>query len=158
MGHQYIKFNDISKLNDDNKDLINELDKMPITIIYSINYTSFNSNITIIKEKFDKNSLPFLITENVNNIASMFKGCKSLTTLPNLSNWKTSNITNMKSLFEDCTSLESLSGIENWNTSKVTNISSIFFKCNSLKYLPDKLNWDTSNITDMRNFLKNVNL
>ena len=143
--------------NSDDKDLINELDKIPITLLSSKNHT-FNSNNTTINEKFFKgNSLSFLITDKVKNINSIFKGCKSLTSIPNLSNWNTSNIINMKSLFEDCTALESLSGIENWNTSKVNNMSSMFLNCNSLKSLPEKLNWDTSNITDMSKLFKKCN-
>ena len=46
-------------------------------------------------------------------------------------------INNMKSMFCGCKSLKSLPDISVWNTSKVYTMTGIFYNCNSLKSLPD---------------------
>ena len=40
-------------------------------------------------------------------------------------------------MFTECKSLESLPDISNWNTKKVTDMNQLFTDCFSLKSLPD---------------------
>ena len=57
----------------------------------------------------------------------------------------------MNNLFYGCKSLLSIPDISNWNTSKVKDISkdisNMFYGCSSLKSLPNISNWNTSNVT-----------
>ena len=88
-------------------------------------------------------------TLNITRMDSMFYGCSSLLSLPDISFWDTSNVTRLDFMFYGCSSLNSLPDISKWNTSKVTLIYSMFYGCSSLKSLPDISKWDTSKITDM---------
>ena len=88
-------------------------------------------------------------TSNITRMDSMFYGCSSLISLPDISVWDTSNVTRLDFLFYGCSSLISLPDISKWNTSKVTLIYSMFYGCSSLISLPDISKWDTSKITDM---------
>ena len=81
----------------------------------------------------------------------LFFGCKSLTTLPDISKWNTNNITNMNDLFYNCKSLSSLPDISKWGTNNIIYINDIFFGCDSLVSIPDISKWnidklDTKNI------------
>ena len=67
----------------------------------------------------------------------MFKNCKLLSSLPDISKWNTSNVINMSDMFYGCNSLISLPDISKWNTSNVINMSHMFYECNSLISLPD---------------------
>ena len=89
--------------------------------------------------------------DEITNISSMFSGCVSLFSLPDISKLETKNINKMNHLFNMCESLSSISGISKWDISKVTDISFMFHGCKSLKNLPDISEWDTSNILEMRN-------
>ena len=86
---------------------------------------------------------------NFINMSCSFKGCKSLLSLPDLSNWNISNVEKMDDIFCECNSLISLSDISNWETSKVKNMSNTFKGCESLTSLPDISNWNTINVNDM---------
>ena len=86
---------------------------------------------------------------NINYIESMFSGCESLLSVPDIWKWNTSNIEDMHSLFSGCKSLSSLPDISKWDTSKVIDMSYMFYKCSSLKNLPDISKWDTSNVKNM---------
>ena len=124
------------------------------------------SNLTTI------NGIDNLNTENVKNMAHMFHGCSSLTSL-DLSNFNTKNVKYMDGMFEECSGLTSLelsrfntaevismgrmfSGcsnlisldVSNFNTAKVTNMGSMFFDCYSLTSL-DVSNFNTTNVEDM---------
>ena len=57
--------------------------------------------------------------KNVTNISFLFEGCKSLISVPDISDWDTSNITDMSYIFSNCVSLISLPDISKWNTSNV---------------------------------------
>ena len=46
---------------------------------------------------------------------SLFGGCSSLSSLPDISKWNTNKVINMKSLFGGCSSLLSLPDISKWN-------------------------------------------
>ena len=75
---------------------------------------------------------------NITNMSEMFRGCESLSSLPDISKWNTSNVTEMSSMFFGCESLSSLPDISKWNTSNVTNMSDIFYRCHSLLNIPSK--------------------
>jgi len=49
--------------------------------------------------------------DNITNISYMFKGCSSLSFLPDISKWNTNNVTNMSYMFRGCSSLSSLPNI-----------------------------------------------
>ena len=71
--------------------------------------------------------LPFgLDTSSVTNMSRMFKGCSSLTSIPELD---TSSVTNMSMMFEGCSSLTSIPELD---TSSVTSVSYMFDGCSSL--------------------------
>ena len=80
-----------------------------------------------IKEKFNvknyKNKLLNIKLKGIDNItdmSSMFEGCSSLSSLPDISKWNIKNVTNMNCLFKGCSSLTSLPDISKWNTSKLS--------------------------------------
>ena len=52
----------------------------------------------------------------------------------------TSNVTNMRSMFNGCESLSSLPDISKWNTSNVTDMSCMFDGCNESLKIPSKFN------------------
>ena len=85
----------------------------------------------------------------------MFDNCSSLSSLPNISNWKTSNVSNMSFMFNECISLLSLPDISNWNISKVNNMSHMFNNCKLLESFPDISKWDTSNLFYLSNIFDN---
>ena len=74
----------------------------------------------------------------------VFKSCKLLNYLPDISKWDTTNVKYMREMFSNCTSLLSLPDISCWNVSKVSYMSSMFFLCSSLLYLPDISKWKVS--------------
>ena len=74
----------------------------------------------------------------LNSMIKMFYGCKSLTSLPNISYWDTSNVQDMHGMFEKCESLISLPDISNWNTKNVKYMNHLFSYCKSLSSLPDR--------------------
>ena len=88
-------------------------------------------------------------SKNITSMYSMFDGCSSLKSLPDISEWDTIKITDMRYMFHDCSSLKSLADISKWNMINVTSINSIFSGCSSLKSLPDISKWDLKNISSM---------
>lgn len=88
-----------------------------------------------------------LDTSNVTDMATMFLGCSSLTSL-DLSGFNTSKVTNMGNMFGGCSSLTSLD-LSGFDTSKVTNMGSMFGSCEALTSL-DVSGWNTSNVTTMQ--------
>ena len=93
-----------------------------------------------------------LKTDSVTNMASMFFGCRSLTTL-DLSSFNTSKVTDMNGMFYGCSSLTSLD-LSNFNTSNVTDMQNMFSYCSSLLSL-DLSSFNTSNVTCMRYMFDN---
>ena len=88
-----------------------------------------------------------LDTSNVTDMATMFLGCSSLTSL-DLSGFNTSKVTNMGNMFGGCSSLTSLD-LSGFDTSKVTNMGNMFGSCEALTSL-DVSGWNTSNVTNMQ--------
>ena len=71
--------------------------------------------------------LPFnLDTSNVTKMSSMFRGCSSLVSVPDLD---TSQVTNMYGMFQDCSSLVSVPDLD---TSRVRIMGYMFYNCSSL--------------------------
>ena len=64
-------------------------------------------------------------------MSHMFKGCSSLSSLPDISKWNTNNITDMSYMFYYCSSLSSLPDISNWNTNNVTDMTWMFYGCSN---------------------------
>ena len=88
-------------------------------------------------------------TTYVVNISGLFYECSSLKSLPDISKWDTTNIRVITSLFCGCSLLKSLPDISKWNTKNVRDMNCLFYNCHSLISLPDISNWDTSNVNDM---------
>ena len=85
-------------------------------------------------------------TTNVTNMASMFDGCNSLTSL-DLSNFNTTNVTNMAYMFYKCLNLTSLD-LSSFNTENVEKMSNMFNKCFNLTSL-NLSSFNTENVTNM---------
>ena len=79
-------------------------------------------------------------------MASIFRKCSSLKSLPDISNWNTSNVKSMFAMFQDCSSLKTIPDISKWDTSKVFDMSYMFAGCTSLISLPDTSKWNSSAI------------
>ena len=54
----------------------------------------------------------------VNNMCSMFIGCKSLESLPDISKWDIKNVNDMRDMFFECYSLKSLPVFSNFYPKK----------------------------------------
>ena len=88
----------------------------------------------------------YLNTSSVTNMAGMFSGCSSLTSL-DVSNWATGSVTLMADMFAGCSSLTSLD-VSKWDTSSVESMDGMFSGCSSLTSL-DVSNWVTGSVTGM---------
>ena len=96
--------------------------------------TEYGESYQTVKE------IPFEIdTGESSNLDSMFRGCSSLTTVPDMD---TSQVTNMLSMFDGCSSLTTAPVMD---TSQATDMRSMFRDCSSLTTVPDM---DTRNVTD----------
>jgi len=49
----------------------------------------------------------------------MFSGCLSLTSIPDISNWKVNKVNNMLKIFSNCPSLSFLPNLSNWDCKKI---------------------------------------
>jgi surface protein len=76
----------------------------------------------------------------VTDMSNMFKGCRSLISIPEID---TSKVTDMSYMFGGCSSFKTITEID---TSKVTKMNSMFYGCHSLTSIPEM---DTSEVTDM---------
>ena len=75
--------------------------------------------------------LEYLNTSNVTNMASMFDGCYSLTTL-DLSSFNTTSVTEMKMMFFGCTNLSTIYVRSGWSTANVTSSDHMFEGCDRI--------------------------
>ena len=92
-------------------------------------------------------NLNYLKTDSICDMASMFEGCSSLTSL-DLSSFDTSNVTDMNRMFEGCSSLTSLD-LSSFDTGKVWNFECMFLNCSSLTEL------DFRNLNNTSNYREN---
>ena len=67
----------------------------------------------------------------------IFNRCKSLLSLPDISQWDTSKVRNMSMMFFRCESISSFPDLSKWKTPQVINISHMFSECRSLFSMPD---------------------
>ena len=97
--------------------------------------TEYGESYQTVKE------IPFEIdTGESSNLDSMFRGCSSLTTVPDMD---TSQVTDVQSMFRDCSSL---TAVPDMDTRNATSMSGMFRGCSSLIAVPAM---DTGNVTDM---------
>ena len=75
-----------------------------------------------------------------------FFGCSNLETFVGLENLNTSNVTNMASMFDGCYSLTTLD-LSSFNTTSVTEMKMMFFGCTSLTTIYVRSGWSTANVT-----------
>ena len=85
-------------------------------------------------------TVPDMDTSQATDVQSMFRDCSSLTTVPDMD---TRNVTSMLSMFDGCSSLTTAPVMD---TSQATDMRSMFRGCSSLTTVPDM---DTSSVTDM---------
>ena len=90
-------------------------------------------------------TVPDMDTSQVTDVQSMFRGCSSLTTVPDMD---TSQVTNMLSMFDGCSSLTTAPVMD---TSQATDMRSMFRDCSSLTTVPDM---DTSQVTDVSDMFR----
>ena len=79
----------------------------------------------------------------------MFYNCSSLSSLPDISKWKTDKVNEVLLMFAKCTSLISLPDLSEWNTKSPWEMRCLFSDCTLLLYLPDISNWDNYNENDL---------
>ena len=87
-------------------------------------------------------------TGNVTDMGSMFKGCKSLTSL-DMSSFDTGNVTDMTQMFSGCDALASVN-VSSFDTGNVTDMRQMFSWCKALASL-DVSSFNTGNVTNMSN-------
>lgn len=105
-------------------------------------YTGFYSKLTTIT------GLANLDTTGVTNMATMFFGCSSLTSL-DVSALDTSKVVECYGMFYGCSSLTSLD-VSRFDTSAMEDISYLFYGCTSLESI-DLWSSSTTLVTDMNN-------
>ena len=87
--------------------------------------------------------------DNIIHLNSMFKDCKSLSSVYNFQNLNTKYLRTIYDLFLICTSLLYIDDISNWNINNINNINKLFYQCTLLKSLPNISNWNLNNVTDI---------
>ena len=66
-------------------------------------------------------------------VVGMFKGCKKLKQIPDISNWNTSLLEDMRNMFKDCESLEKMPPIADWTIPELYSDFGIFDGCKFAK-------------------------
>ena len=92
--------------------------------------------------------IEYLNTEEVTNMAWMFKGCSNLKSL-DVSKFNTAQVTDMSYMFTHCWGLESLD-VSRLNTENVTNMENMFLYCSNSKLTSlDVSNFNTEKVPNM---------
>ena len=92
--------------------------------------------------------IEYLNTEEVTNMAWMFKGCSNLKSL-DVSKFNTAQVTDMSYMFTHCWGLVSLD-VSRLNTENVTNMENMFLYCSNSKLTSlDVSNFNTEKVTNM---------
>jgi len=99
--------------------------------------------------KYNKLNIKLKLIDKISDMSSMFCGCSSLSSLPDISKCNTNNVKDMSGMFFGCSSLSSLPDISKWNTNKISNMSYMFYECSSLSSLPDISKWNTNNLINI---------
>jgi len=140
--------------NKDNKEIIRILGRNFVKINKNKCHIIFENEIYELTEKFKvKNNKEYLVfylegIDKITDASEMFRDCRLLINLDDISKWDTSNIINMNRMFMNCESL-SFPDISKWNLVNVINIEYMFYGCKFLKELPDLSAWNTNNIINM---------
>jgi surface protein len=90
--------------------------------------------------------LDYLNTDSVTNMAAMFMGSASLTSL-DLSHFNTTMVTDMFNMFYECSNLASLD-VSGFNTAKVRDMRGMFRSCSKLTTL-DLSSFNTANVENV---------
>ena len=136
---KYIKLDIFNEIKILNKEFISNNINRANIIINNKEY-KLKDNIEYSElKKFFFVKIKFL--DNIINLNSMFKGCKTLSHIYNFQNVNTRYLKTLYDLFYGCNSLKYLDDISCWNLNNVNNISKLFYGCSSLKELPDISKW-----------------
>ena len=100
-------------------------------------------------ENRDIEKVSVMVTEEHTDLSDMFQDCEKLTTINGIKDWNTSNVETMAGMFAGCKSLESLD-LSNFDTVRVTNMTCMFFWCENLREL-NLSNFDMRNISETWN-------
>ena len=127
-----------------------------ISGIQNLNTSKVNDMSSMFQgcRKLETLDLSSFNTENVTDMSFMFMGCNKLTTL-DVSNFNTQNVTNMLNMFYECYALRALD-VSKFNTQNVTKMDQMFSSCISLTAL-DVSKFDTKNVTDMSSMFSGCN-
>ena len=130
----------------DKKMINNHDNKLKIKLVFKNTITNMSCMFRDCKNLESISDISNLDTKNITDISFLFYKCSSLEFLPDISNWNTNNIINLHGLFYGCSSLKSLPDISKWNTENVKDMSSLFCGCKLLKEIPDISKWNTSKV------------
>jgi len=78
----------------------------------------------------------------VTDMSEMFRFCKNLLELPDISRMDTSRVTNVDRMFEGCVKLEKLNFIYLWNMKNILSMIGMFYNCSNLKSLSEINKWN----------------
>ena len=114
-----------------------------IDVLLTLSYM-FNecNSLLSLDNSFNNIGLSKFNLNKIKNMSSMFEGCSSLISLPDISKWNMTNVNDINGLFSECSSLISLPDISKWNMINVNDISCLFYGCLSLISLPDISKWN----------------
>lgn len=130
---------------------------------HTLNLRSMFSGCSKLKQVI---GLEKILDSVVNDVAALFKDCKSLTDISCLTNCDFSNVTNMDRIFQGCTQLTTIDFniLSNYNFSKLYSMKEAFSDCSNLTTLifPENQNCialrnvmssltGTKNLTDIKN-------
>ena len=139
---------------DEYLEIENDVDELKIILKFKSKIFNLSCMFHECKSLISLPDISELDISNVYDMHSIFCGCSSLYNLDNISKWKTDNLISISYMFTNCKSLKYLPDISKWNTSNIRYMDCIFFGCKSLKSLPDISKWDLSNTIDMIQFFK----
>ena len=86
----------------------------------------------------------------------MFSGCKSLSSLPNISVWDSSNFQQFYSIFSGCESLTTLPDLDKWPFSDHKYFG-MYYGCLSLSFIPQKKSYGDSLYKQEFDFVNCIN-
>ena len=89
------------------------------------------------------------IDSNVTDASNCFKGCKKLTTVPNLFNGAQTGLTTLDDMFSGCSNLTTID-LSSWKFGQVTSMRSMFGGCSNVQTI-DITGIDTSQMTSDSN-------
>ena len=88
----------------------------------------------------------------VTDMKHMFRKCKNLKKLPNISKIDTTHVINMEEMFEECNNLE-FPDLSSWNVENVKSMKGLFYNCKNLKFLPGLEKWNPIKLNDCKEML-----